>query len=94
MLQAHAIGIVVDGMRAGIGGKGLNARVTAYAAIMAFSALKTEASDVHHISVSEPDNDQPAAIYNIGGVRMQHMQRGLNIVRTPDGKVRKYFVPR
>ena len=63
----------------------------AYAAIMALSALKTEASDVHNISVSEPDSDQPAAIYNMGGVRMQHMQRGLNIVRTPDGKVRKYI---
>ena len=63
----------------------------AYAAIMALSALKTEASDVHNISVSESDNDQPAAIYNMGGVRMQHMHRGLNIVRTPDGKVRKFI---
>ena len=63
----------------------------AYAAIMALSALKTEASDVHNISVSESDSNQPTAIYNMGGVRMQHMQRGLNIVRTPDGKVRKYI---
>ena len=61
---------------------------------MALSALTAEASDVRDISLSEPDSDQPAAIYNMGGVRMQHIQRGLNIVRTPDGKVRKYFVPR
>lgn len=63
----------------------------AYAAIMALSALSAEASDVRDISVSEPDSDQSAAIYNMGGVRMQHMQRGLNIVRTPDGKVRKFI---
>ena len=66
----------------------------AYAAIVALSALKTESSDVQSISVGQPDSDQPAAIYNMGGVRMQHMQRGLNIVRTPDGKVKKYFISR
>ena len=46
---------------------------------------------VYKAETSQPDSDQPAAIYNMGGVRMQHMQRGLNIVRTPDGKVRKYI---
>lgn len=33
----------------------------------------------------------PTAVYNIGGVRMPSLQKGLNIVRTADGKVRKIY---
>ena len=31
-------------------------------------------------------------IYNLGGVRIQHLQRGINIVRTANGKVKKLLV--
>lgn len=31
-------------------------------------------------------------IYNLGGVRMQRLQRGINIVRTASGKVKKVLV--
>ena len=33
----------------------------------------------------------PTAVYNMGGVRMPSLQKGLNIVRTADGKVRKIY---
>ncbi len=33
----------------------------------------------------------PTAVYNMGGVRMPSLQKGLNIVRTSDGKVRKIY---
>jgi len=31
-------------------------------------------------------------IYNAAGVRLERMQRGLNILRTADGTARKVFV--
>ncbi len=33
----------------------------------------------------------PTVVYNMGGVRMPSLQKGLNIVRTADGKVRKIY---
>jgi hypothetical protein len=33
----------------------------------------------------------PLAVFNIGGIQMPTLQKGLNIVRTTDGKVRKIF---
>ena len=62
-------------------------------AMAEYDAIEDAPTEVKAASHSEATS-QPAAIYNMGGVRMQHMQRGLNIVRTPDGKVRKYFIPR
>lgn len=34
----------------------------------------------------------PKAIYDINGVRHESLQRGLNIIVTPDGKVRKFLI--
>ena len=36
-----------------------------------------------------PKAAQPAAIFDIRGNRLNHMQRGINIVRTTDGRVMK-----
>ena len=36
-------------------------------------------------------DSMPTAVYNMGGVRMPSLQKGLNIVRTADGKVRKIY---
>ena len=33
--------------------------------------------------------DQTHAVYNMSGIQVQHLQKGINIVRTADGKVRK-----
>ncbi len=39
----------------------------------------------------ESSTEATPAFYNMGGVRMSGLQKGLNIVRTADGKVRKIF---
>ena len=38
------------------------------------------------------DDNTYVEIYNLGGVRIQHLQRGINIVRTANGKVKKLLV--
>lgn len=38
------------------------------------------------------DDNKYVAIYTLGGVRMQNLQRGINIVRTANGKVKKVLV--
>ena len=38
------------------------------------------------------DDNKYVAIYSLGGVRMQRLQRGINIVRTASGKVKKVLV--
>ena len=38
------------------------------------------------------DDNKYVAIYTLGGVRMQNLQRGINIVRTASGKVKKVLV--
>lgn len=38
------------------------------------------------------DDNKYVAIYTLGGVRMQRLQRGINIVRTANGKVKKLLV--
>ena len=38
------------------------------------------------------DDNKYVAIYSLGGVRMQRLQRGINIVRTASGKVKKLLV--
>ena len=40
---------------------------------------------------AEPGNTAPE-VYSIDGVRLPQMQKGLNILRTSDGRVRKVFV--
>lgn len=42
--------------------------------------------------VNAADDNRYVEIYNLGGVRMQRLQRGINIVRTANGKVKKLLV--
>lgn len=43
-------------------------------------------------TLTTDDNNKYVAIYTLGGVRMQNLQRGINIVRTANGKVKKLLV--
>lgn len=43
-------------------------------------------------SLTTADDNKYVAIYTLGGVRMQNLQRGINIVRTASGKVKKVLV--
>ena len=55
----------------------------------------TTGEDLTGVEEMTMDNGQwtmPAGIYDLSGRRLARMQRGLNIVRYPDGKVRKVMV--
>lgn len=64
----------------------------------------TMGSDVHVVfgkeytgptainTLTTADDNKYVAIYTLGGVRMQNLQRGINIVRTASGKVKKVLV--
>lgn len=43
-------------------------------------------------TLTTADDNNYVAIYTLGGVRMQRLQRGINIVRTASGKVKKVLV--
>ena len=43
-------------------------------------------------TVNAADDNRYVEIYNLGGVRMQRLQRGINIERTANGKVKKVLV--
>ena len=43
-------------------------------------------------NLTTADDNTYVEIYNLGGVRIQHLQRGINIVRTANGKVKKLLV--
>lgn len=43
-------------------------------------------------TLTTADDNTYVKIYNLGGVRIQHLQRGINIVRTANGKVKKLLV--
>lgn len=43
-------------------------------------------------TVNAADDNKYVVIYTLGGVRMQNLQRGINIVRTASGKVKKVLV--
>ena len=43
-------------------------------------------------TLTTTDDNKYVAIYTLGGVRMQRLQRGINIVRTASGKVKKVLV--
>lgn len=43
-------------------------------------------------TVNAADDNRYVEIYNLGGVRMQRLQRGINIVCTANGKVKKLLV--
>ncbi len=48
--------------------------------------------DIAINTVNAADDNRYVEIYNLGGVRMQRLQRGINIVRTANGKVKKLLV--
>lgn len=48
-----------------------------------------DADDVQ--TICQEQNDASVAVYGINGMMMPRLQKGLNIVRTPDGKVKKVF---
>lgn len=43
-------------------------------------------------TLTTADDNKYVVIYTLGGVRMQNLQRGINIVRTANGKVKKVLV--
>lgn len=43
-------------------------------------------------TLTTADDNTYVEIYNLGGVRIQHLQRGINIVRTANGKMKKLLV--
>lgn len=43
-------------------------------------------------TLTTADDNTYVEIYNLGGVRIQHLQRGINIVRTANGRVKKLLV--
>lgn len=43
-------------------------------------------------TLTTADDNTYVEIYNLGGVRIQYLQRGINIVRTANGKVKKLLV--
>lgn len=43
-------------------------------------------------TLTTADDNKYVSIYTLGGVRMQRLQRGINIVRTASGKVKKVLV--
>lgn len=43
-------------------------------------------------TLTTADDNKYVAIYTLSGVRMQNLQRGINIVRTASGKVKKVLV--
>lgn len=59
---------------------GAQAKVTGY-----------ETTGIHNINTNAAEADVPA-IYNLQGHRLQTMQKGLNIIRTKDGKTKKVML--
>lgn len=96
-----AIGGVTEGSKSGL--KAFTATLSADKSklIVEFSFM-TMGSDVDVVfgkkvdtainTVNAADDNRYVEIYNLGGVRMQRLQRGINIVRTANGKVKKLLV--
>ena len=59
---------------------GAKAKVTGY-----------ETTGIRNINNNATEADVPA-IYNLQGHRLQTMQKGLNIIRTKDGKTKKVML--
>ena len=51
--------------------------------------VDSKANDIESLEVS---HDDIATIYNLNGHRINSLQRGINIIRMNDGKVRKVVV--
>ena len=56
-----------------------------------YSVADTPATGVQSLLPSAAD-DTPAAIYSPTGIRQNHVQMGMNIIRTADGTVKKILV--
>ena len=61
-----------------------------FSAELISSAKRPQTDGVGDVETSHEEH--PYAVYNMNGMQVQQMQRGINIVRTPDGKVRKVFL--
>lgn len=55
-----------------------------------FGKEYTDPTAINTLTIA--DDNKYVAIYTLGGVRMQRLQRGINIVRTASGKVKKVLV--
>ena len=53
--------------------------------------LQNELTGINEIS-AQPSTAAPAGIYRLNGVRLNSLQRGLNIVIGQDGQVRKVMM--
>lgn len=58
--------------------------------IVVFGKGYTDPTAINTLTTA--DDNKYVAIYTLGGVRMQNLQRGINIVRTASGKVKKVLV--
>ncbi len=67
----------------------------AYASVMALARIVETPAGIYHIAAEDvsPDN-QPQAIYSVGGTLLGSTHKGLNLVRYHDGKVRKVVTNR
>ena len=61
-----------------------------FSAELISSAKRPQTDGVGDVETSREEH--PYAVYNMNGMQVQQMQRGINIVRTPNGKVRKVFL--
>ena len=60
--------------------------------LLAECRINTVAEADAIIAVQDKESNKPAGIYSPSGVLLQHMQPGLNIIRTKDGEVKKVLL--
>ena len=62
-----------------------------YAAVMAVSMLQSIPDGIEEMMMADeqPLRLQPADVYSLGGIQQKGIGRGINILRYPDGRVRK-----
>ena len=98
-----AIGGVTEGSKSSISAftATLSADKTKLIVDLTFMTLGSDVNVVFGKEYTDPtaintlttaDDNRYVEIYNLGGVRMQRLQRGINIVRTASGKVKKVLV--
>ena len=51
--------------------------------------LKATGTAIDEIESGSIDDDCYSEIYSIAGIRLQSLQKGINIVKTADGKLKK-----
>ena len=62
-----------------------------YAAVMAVSMLQSIPDGIEEMMMAgeQPSRLQPADVYSLGGIQQKGIGKGINILRYPDGRVRK-----